>query len=197
MRASTDIDIDFYNRSVALKDIEHYKASMLQNNELREHPSGVYFQEIPIDPKTELASLEYKEAEDVGFFKIDFLNSSMYEGIDSPEYLDMLVSIEPNWSFLSDRTIVEQLPHVSNHYDLMNKYPISSITDLAVFLALIRRKSEWYKNKTWAEIKTHIWDPITEADGYYFKKSHSIAYSVAIGCILVKIEMEKLQQAGN
>lgn len=192
MLASTDIDIDFYDRDKALEKLPHVRASLYRNGDLQPHPSGIYFQNIPSDPITGLAALESSEAEALGLFKIDFLNASMYEGIANEEHLNLLLSVEPNWSLLSDKSVVEQLPHIADYYELLTKYPIQSIEDLAVFLALIRRKKIWYKDKTWTQIKQDIWDKIGPDEGYYFKKSHSIAYSVAIGCLLVKIEMERV-----
>lgn len=193
MPASTDVDIDFYDRDQALSGLDHVRASIYRKEELLPHPSGIYFQNVPIDPVTNLASLTGDEAEQIGFFKIDFLNASMYEGIENEEHLNLLLSIEPNWGLLSDRNLVETLPHVSEYYDLMSKYPIDSIEDMATFLALIRRRQKWYKDKTWTEIKNTIWDKISEEDGYYFKRAHSLAYSVAIGALIVKYEMELMQ----
>lgn len=190
--ASTDIDIDFFDRDIALVKLPHIKASILREDELTPHASAVYFQHVPIDPKTGLASINYKETDMLGFFKIDFLNASMYEGIKNEEHLNMLLSVEPNWSLLGDRSVVEQLPHIGNYYDSINKYPINSIEDLAVFLALIRRKPTWYESRSWDEIKSDIWDPINDDEGYYFKKAHSISYAVAIGCLMVKIETDRM-----
>lgn len=191
MTASTDIDIDFYDRDKAVEGLQCVRASLHRKGELFPHPSGFYFQNVDVDPITGLAGIDDELANQLGLFKIDFLNASMYEGIENEDHLNLLLSIEPNWSLLGDRTVVEQLPHIGEYYDLINKYPIQSTEDLAVFLALIRRKHKWYKDKTWTQIKNTIWDRITEEEGYYFKKSHSVAYSVAIGCLIVKIESER------
>lgn len=191
MNVSTDIDIDFYDRDKALEKIPNIRASICKNGDLQPHPSGFYFQKIPVDPITGLAAIDDEMAANLGLFKIDFLNASMYEGIENEDHLNLLLSIEPNWSLLSDHTVVEQLPHISGYFDLINKYPIQSIEDLATFLALIRRKHKWYKDKTWTEIKNTIWDKISEDEGYFFKKAHSFAYAVAIGCLMVKIESER------
>lgn len=191
MTASTDIDIDFYDRDKVLEKLTNVRASLSKNGELQPHPSGFYFQNIPVDPITGLAAIDDEMASNLGLFKIDFLNASMYEGIEDEDHLNLLLSIEPNWSLLSDQTVVEQLPHISGYYDLINKYPVQSIEDLATFLALIRRKHKWYKDKTWTQIKNTIWDKISDDEGYFFKKSHSIAYAVAIGCLIVKIESER------
>ena len=41
----------------------------------------MYLQPIPFDQLTGLSSIDYKEAEDRGYFKLDFLNNSLYEGV--------------------------------------------------------------------------------------------------------------------
>ena len=191
MTVSTDIDIDFYDRDNALEGLKCIRASLHKNGELSPHPSGFYFQNVPADPITGLAGVDDELASELGLFKIDFLNASMYEGIENENHLNLLLSIEPNWSLLNDKTVVEQLPHIADYYDLINKYPIQSIEDLATFLALIRRKHKWYKDKTWSQIKNTIWDKIADDEGYYFKRAHSFAYAVAIGCLMVKIESER------
>lgn len=188
---SFDIDIDFYDREQALEKLTYVRASLQRNGELQPHPSGFYFQEVSVDPISGLAGVDDEIASNIGLFKIDFLNASMYEGIENEEHLNLLLSIEPNWSLLSDKSVVSQLPHIFDYYELLTKYPIQSIEDLAVFLALIRRKHKWYKDKTWTQIKNTIWDKISDDEGYYFKKSHSISYAVAIGCLMVKIEAER------
>lgn len=192
MTASTDIDIDFFDRDQALKVLPHVRASIYRNESLLPHPSGIYFQNVPIDPITGLATLDGDDVAQSGLFKIDFLNASMYEGIENEEHLNVLLSIEPNWDLLSDRALVETLPHIAEYYDLLCKYQIQSIEDLATFLALIRRKRTWYKNKTWTQIKDTIWDKISDDEGYYFKKAHSISYATAISALLVKYEMDQL-----
>lgn len=193
MAASTDVDIDFFDRDLALSKLPHVRASLYKNEELLPHPSGVYFQDIPVDPITGLATFDSDEACQNNLFKIDFLNASMYEGIANEEHLDLLLSIEPNWSLLGDRAMVEKMPHIADYYDLIGKYPIQSIEDLATFLALIRRKQKWYKEKTWTQIKQTIWDKISDDEGYYFKRAHSLAYAVAIGALMVKYEMDQMQ----
>ena len=77
MNVSTDIDIDFYDRDKALEKIPNIRASICKNGELQPHPSGFYFQNIPVDPITGLAAIDDEMASNLGLFKIDFLNASM------------------------------------------------------------------------------------------------------------------------
>ena len=46
-------------------------------------------------------------------------------------------------------------------------------------LAIIRPSKRYLLNESWDKINEEVW--ITPADGsYYFKKSHAIAYAIAI-----------------
>jgi hypothetical protein len=72
---------------------------------------------VPVDPFTRLCALDYKEAEEKGYFKIDFLNQSVYQQVRDEEHLIELLNSEPMWELLDERGMVEQLPHVHNHYD--------------------------------------------------------------------------------
>ena len=69
-----DIDIDFLDRDAALKLFKHTAASRNDNGKLVKHNTGVYFHHVPTNPFTGLCTLDYKQAEDAGWFKIDLLN---------------------------------------------------------------------------------------------------------------------------
>lgn len=69
-----DVDIDFKDRDLALQDLLHIPASRVEKDDLKKHVVGVYFQSIPTDPLTGLASIPYDVAEQRGYFKLDFLN---------------------------------------------------------------------------------------------------------------------------
>ena len=68
----TDIDIDFADRQGILKLIDCVPAMQIKNNEVRKHNSGVYVTAIPYDPINDCASIDYKSAEERGYFKLDF-----------------------------------------------------------------------------------------------------------------------------
>jgi hypothetical protein len=53
--------------------------------------------------------------------------------------------------------------------------PIDSITRMAMFLAVIRPGKKHLIGKSWREVSQTVWSK--DADGYAFKKSHSIAYA--------------------
>ena len=80
-----DIDIDFSDRQQALNLIKHIPAAINRKGEWIKHNTGVFVTAIPADPITGMSSLDYKEAEALGFFKVDLLNVSLYNGIQSKE----------------------------------------------------------------------------------------------------------------
>lgn len=176
---STDIDIDLANRDQLLKLLPHVAATQLDGKKLRKHNTGVYFHEMPSNPLTGLASVDYKTAEQVGYFKVDLLNVSLYKQVKSPEHLDELCQMEPDWDMLTNPEIVSQLFHLSNHIDITVKKAPKNINQLAMLLALIRPGKRYLANRTWDEIEKEIWKK-NEEDGYVFKRSHSFGYAMAI-----------------
>ena len=79
---SADVDIDFADREQILDLIKHIPA----RQQGRKHNSGVYVTDIPIDPINGCATLDYKEAEEREYFKIDFLNVNVYTHIKDQEH---------------------------------------------------------------------------------------------------------------
>ena len=64
-----DIDIDFADRTVVLEKFKHIVAKLETG---KKHNTGIYFTEIPHNPVDNLSTLNYDEAENRGYFKIDF-----------------------------------------------------------------------------------------------------------------------------
>ncbi len=174
-----DIDIDFLDREQALSVLKHTRASRKDSDKLVAHNTGVYFHEIPHNPITNLSNIDYKEAEDRGYFKLDFLNVGIYKGIRSEEHLNQLMSQEPLWDLLEQDEFTNLLFHVNGHGYLMRQMKPSNIEELAMCLALIRPGKKHLLGKTWTEIGAEIWTKPTNGD-YYFKKSHAVAYATAI-----------------
>jgi hypothetical protein len=173
-----DIDIDFFDRTKVLDVFEHRVAMRRHNNEEVKHNTGVYFTEIPHNPFTNLSTIDYETAEERGYFKVDFLNVSMYDGIEDEEHLIKLVTSEPNWNLLAYKEIVDQLFHINNHFDIVNKLKPTSIEQLAAVLAIIRPAKRHLADSDWATINKEVWTKTDE--GYFFKKSHAVAYAHAI-----------------
>lgn len=176
MRASTDIDIDFIDRDVALAEIEHIPASQADGTK---HNTSVYFQPIPVDPRTEIAAIDYKSSAALGYFKIDFLNNSLYQGVRDEGHLVDLAFREPEWDLFDEPTIVEGLAHIHSYFHVVQSIRPRSVTDLAVIIALIRPGKKHLVGQSRHIIDAEIWQRGAE-EGYVFKKSHSFAYALSI-----------------
>jgi hypothetical protein len=175
-----DIDIDFADRSTALEHFKHVAASIKDDNgTFKKHNTGVYCTSIPHNPFTGASTIDYKEAEDRGYFKIDFLNVSVYEGVKSRQHLLELMNTEPLWDLLLQDDFTDLLFHVNGHGSLLRQMKPASIEELAMCLALIRPAKRYLVGKTWTEIGQEIWTKPTN-DDYYFKKAHAVAYAQAI-----------------
>jgi DNA polymerase III alpha subunit len=173
-----DIDIDFFDRNKILDIIPHHVAMRIQKGEEVKHNTGVYFTSIPHNPFTNLATIDYEEAEKRGYFKIDFLNVSMYEGVRDEEHLVSLLK-EPNWDLLTYQEIVDQLFHINGHFNIVNKLKPQSIEQLAAVLAIIRPAKRHLADSDWATIFSEIWTK-SETGEYQWKKSHAFAYAAAV-----------------
>jgi len=171
-----DIDIDFADREQALNLID-YRIAKLENG--KKHNTGIYVTKIPVNPINNLATIDYKEAEDRGYFKLDFLNVSIYKNVNDEEHLIRLMEKEPLWELLEHREFVDLLFHLSGHSEICKKLKPKNIEQLAAVLAIIRPAKRYLLNEDWRTIHKEVW--IKPSDNkYYFKKAHAISYAVAI-----------------
>ena len=179
MKIDFDVDIDMANRDDFLKLVNHTPASIEKDGKFTKHNTGVYFQNIPKFPLEGYSTIDHKQAEQEGWFKVDFLNNHVYENIIDEIHLNKLVDTEPMWELFEHKEIVEQLFHISNHFDIIQKHPPTSIEQLAMILAMIRPGKRHLVGKSWKVIEDNVW--IKPNDGtYFFKKSHSYGYALAI-----------------
>jgi len=178
MKFRSDIDIDFPDREAALQHLKHHPAGIVRDGKLIPHNTGIYVTDIPTDPFTGIASIDYQVAEELGYVKLDFLNVSLYTQIKSEQHLQALMTKEPEWDRLYDPEFCSQLIHIGNHYDLLIKCPeaVNSIPRMAMFLALIRPGKRNLVGRTWAEIARTVWDADPDS-GYHYKKAHAISYA--------------------
>lgn len=184
-----DIDIDFSDRDQILNLIEH-RVATLDND--KKHNTGIYVTEIPHNPINNQSTIDYKCAEQRGYFKIDFLNAGIYNGIRNEEHLDYLMNKEPIWELLLHDKFVDQLFHLSGHGDTLRKTCPTSVEQLAAVLAMIRPAKRHLIGKTWTDIMKSIWDK-PENGEYYFKKSHSFSYAFAV-IVHMNLLVEELQE---
>lgn len=192
---TSDIDIDLANRDHLLGIIEHTPAAIGADRESRRHNTGVYITDIPYDAARNTASIDYEAAEKRGYVKLDLLNVNLYNDINSEEHLIEMMQ-EPDWSMLSDRSIVEQIIHINKHYDTMCKMPepVNSIPRMAMMIAVIRPGKRHLIGKPWREVAETIWLPSEE--GFVFKKAHAIAYSHLV-VVNMNLYAEKLKASAS
>lgn len=176
MKFNSDIDIDFADRSLILEKIKHIPAAMKNVRPMRKHATGVHVTEIPYDPEYDMSSIDYTDAEKRGYMKLDLLNVHVYGQIRDEIHLIDLMR-EPNWNNLRNKSFVEKLIHLGNHYNSIRSMPepINTIPRLAMFLAAIRPSKKHLIGKPWAEVAETIWDK--ETDGYQFKRAHAVSYA--------------------
>jgi len=174
-----DIDIDFLDRDQALKLFKHTVASRDDNGKLVKHNTGVYLHEVPVDAVTNLCAVPYDQAEERGYFKIDFLNVGIYKGVRDEAHLKQLMDAEPLWDLLEQDEFSSLLFHVNGHGAILREMKPTSVEQLAAVLAMIRPAKRYLIGKGWQSVMSEVWRK-PEGDEYYFKKSHATAYAVAI-----------------
>lgn len=180
MRIDFDVDIDLADRDQAVKVLPCVPASIQHaDGSYTRHNTGVYLQRIPMFPLTGISSIDYKTAEAQGWFKIDLLNNSIYQGVKSQDHLDELMNREPIWELLEHPDIVIQLAHVNNYPDLLAAYKPRSVEELAMIIAMVRPAKKHLIGQTFDQMRSEIWQK-PDHGSYYFKKSHSFAFAVSI-----------------
>lgn len=173
---TADVDIDFADRKAILDLIKHTPARQ-ENKETQKHNSGVYVTDIPYDPILNCSAIDYRAAEERGYFKIDFLNVYVYSLIENPDHYQWLLQQETPWKKLFNEEFVESIIHIGNHFQNIRSMPepVDSIERMAMFLAIIRPGKTHLLGKPWKDVAKTVWDKTSE--GYSFKKSHAIAYA--------------------
>jgi len=173
-----DIDIDFADRERVLRLIKHVPAAINRKDEWVKHNTGVFVTDVPVDPFTGWSSLDYQEAEELGYVKLDLLNVHVYEGIRDEAHLDLLMRTEPMWDMLAHREFVEQVIHINNHHDTLKKMPepVNSIPRMAMLLAVIRPAKRHLIGLPWKEVAADVWNKPSDGS-YYFKKAHAVSYA--------------------
>src|SRR6056300_1751522 len=113
-----DIDIDFADRDIILSHLKHRVAKLDTG---KKHNTGIYATEIPHNPVDNLSTIDYETAEDRGYFKLDFLNVSIYQGVRDEAHLQELMEKEPLWELLEQKDFVDLVFHLSGHDSLLKQ----------------------------------------------------------------------------
>ena len=171
-----DIDIDFADRDVILSRIEHRVAKLDTG---KKHNTGVYVTEAPHNPVDNLCTIDHKTADQRGYFKLDFLNVSIYKDVKNEAHLQELMEREPIWQLLEHKDFVDKVFHLSGHDNLLKQLKPTSVQQLAATLAIIRPAKRHLADKSWNEILNEVWVKPTNGE-YYFKKAHAFSYAMAV-----------------
>lgn len=191
VRRTFDVDIDvkggldksMYGVRCAIYDPETEK--------IRPHPSGVIIEDVPKDPITGMACLDYKECDRLGLYKLDILNNNSYNIFKDQDEMNRYRDMPPDFELLQIENICSQLPHIGKHYDLVMKVKPDSIEMVADVLALMRPgklhlMDDYMNEKKRAITRDNLYRE--GQNGMYFKKSHAISYAVMIVTIMNKLK---------
>jgi len=182
-----DIDLDFKTN---FDPLDYFKegipAIIVKDGKIQKHTAGVYLQSIPIDPITQFAAIPHKEAEKLGFFKIDFLHISLLNDFETKAEIRELIKHEPDWSLLQRQDVVEKLFQMGKHYDLILRMNPQSLEDMADCVAIIRPAMRHLINLTYSydenkmRIREELFKIPDDPNKYYFKRSHAFAYAANV-----------------
>ena len=191
MKFKSDVDIDFGDRTQALTLLKHTPATIVRPHETVQHNTGVYVTDIPQDPFTGAASIDYTVAEDRGYIKLDFLNVNVYTLVRDEDHLTQLLAKEPPWDRLYDAAFCAKVIHIGNHYNTLIQMPeaVNSIPRMAMFLSIIRPAKRYLVGQTWQEVANAVWEKPLDGS-YIFKKAHSVAYSHLV-CVHMNLLCEQ------
>lgn len=189
---SADIDIDFGDRQQILSVIKHTPAMQIHDGRVRRHNSGVYVTDIPRDPVNACAAIDYHTAEQRGYFKLDFLNMSVYQLVRDPEHYEKLLQQEPAWARLwIESAWAAQLVHVGNYTDLLTTMQPDTIPRMAAFISVIRPGKAHLQNRPWAEVFASVWDG-DNSRGFVFKKAHALGYAKLVALHMNLLEYQSV-----
>jgi len=203
MSDKPDVDIDvadptvaidlFKNRAVRASQVTE-KISIRNGREVIDkfsdiHISGIYLQKIPVNPlinSSKIAVFPYKEAEALGYYKLDILGNNVYRNFNSMEEMRQLLKEPVDWNWFKNDKFVKNLFHFGGYVSdkqtvaqMVAEYAPQSIPDLACMLAIIRPAKKHLIGKSWDTIRSQIWQKSTEKDSG-FKKSHSHSYAMVV-----------------
>jgi hypothetical protein len=178
---SFDVDVDVASHTPK----EHFGVRAIIYNadaqKISPHPSGYYVDtNMPVDQLTGNAAIPFKEAEAMGFIKIDLLTNTFYDVFKTKQQvLDALV--EPDWDLLQKDVVIETIPHLHAYADLLRLVKPRDMETLADILALIRPGKtkyleEYLRDKS--KVRTNLYR--RSPDGFSFKRSHAIATATLI-----------------
>jgi hypothetical protein len=192
-RVSADVDIDVFGRDRVVEGLGCVFGRIDRGNgKYEKHNTGVYLQNIPRDPVTNISTIDHRTAKEYGYFKVDILNVNLYEDVRDEAHLLALLDKEPPWDFLEYEEVTEQLFHLTGYHHLLKQYKPQSVEDLAMILAIIRPAKAYLQNSPWEKVRSEVWVKNDSGDdAYQFKRGHAISYALAI-IVNLNLLIEKL-----
>ena len=190
-----DIDIDFADRDRALGLLNTTPASRVDENKLVKHNTGVYLHEVPVDAVSGLCNVPYDKAEELGYFKIDFLNVGIYKGVRDESHLVTLMETEPLWDLLEQDEFANLLFHVNGHGSILREMKPTTVEQLAAVLAMIRPAKRHLIGQSWDTVMKEVWVK-PDNEEYYFKKAHAVAYAHVV-VVQMNLICEQISYGGS
>lgn len=177
-----DIDIDFQTTFDPTNFFHVVRASIITDNQIKPHPCGYYFQNIPIDPVSGLSAIPYKEANSMGYTKIDFLHLAILDIFDNKQQIRVLLKKEPKWGLLLREDVVSKLFQLHENVTLVRRVKPTSILEIADCISLIRPgKMQLIDDYLIDRVKTrHELYTKRKDDKYAYKKGHAISYAMIV-----------------
>ena len=178
-----DVDIDF---PTSFDPLDIFKtatrASRVQDGELKKHNAGIYFQNIPVDHQTGFAAIPFKQAQEMDYFKIDFLHLSFLDNFGSKREIRALLQKEPDWLLMQSPEVISKLFQIHNHIETVQRIKPQSTQELADCIAIIRPGKRYLLEaylKDRNAVRPHLYTK-PEDGRAYFKKPHAISYALTI-----------------
>lgn len=194
MDIDIDVPVSFDPRKV-FGDAVIPASRVTDSLELVKHPCGVYFQNIAVDPLTQLSAIPFKVAEQCGYTKYDFLHLSILDQFADRSELIALLTQPINWKLLEDPLIVAQLFQLRNSWDVLSKVKPTSIQELADVVAMIRPGKRVllraYLQQP-SEVREQLYRASENEDKSSFRRGHAIAYAYVIALQLIKLQEQVL-----
>ncbi len=171
-----DIDIDFADRDVILSKIEHRVAKLDTG---KKHNTGVYVTEAPHNPVDNLCTIDHKTADQRGYFKLDFLNVSIYKDVKNEAHLQELMEREPIWATTGTQRLRRQSISSKRARQSIKTIEAYFGTAIGGYTSNNTSGQETLSRQSWNEILNEVWVKPTNGE-YYFKKAHAFSYAMAV-----------------
>ena len=137
---------------------------------------------------------DYEEADDRGYFKLDFLNVSLYKDILSEEQLNRLLHKEPLWD-PSTYSKNRMTNYSREHSSIPTKVEVHNDRTTSGNTGDNKTAKRHPIDRSWPDIMKEVGKTRVMVL-YYFKKAHAVAYAHAI-VVQMNLICENLKNENN